>query len=246
MNAYSKNAKLRIRCTGRVEKRKARRKGGYMKRILSILLITMILCGLSGCRGGREAASEHAYHTERMFSELVDSGTDAALEIARAKELLFRIENGEVFGTHAQELLDARMEAYRRLETDTAIAYVRYCMDVTNETGKQAYDTLSIQIGSLACILTEAAILLKDDPALRDRYDAEAVEDLLQKDALSDLAVMPLLERERALVGAYEALTEQLTVTYNDRAWKGDMILSDPTLSAEEFATLYEAYLKEL
>ncbi len=215
-----------------------------MKRILSLFLLAALLCGIYGCKHTTATASENAYHTELSFSEMTDSGTDAALEIARANELLFRIERGEISGKHAQETLEARTEALKALQTDAAIAYIRYCMNITNEANRQAYDTLSIQTETLACILVDAALHLSEDPALKDVYNADTVNALRREDALSDDAILPLLERERALVGSYEALSEALSVEYKGRAWTGDEILSDPSLSAEDFQTLYEAYLE--
>ena len=213
-----------------------------MKRILSLLLIVILLHAVTGCKRA-VPVPESAYHTKLSFCEITDSGINAALEIARANELLFRIKRGEISGKHAQETLEAKTDALMKLRTDTAIAYVRYCMDVTNEVNRQKYDTLSIQTETLACILTDAALRLSEDPLLRDLYDAKTVETLLREDALSDDAVLPLLERERVLVGAYEALSGELSVEYKGRAWTGDEILSNPFLRAEDFETLYEAYL---
>lgn len=214
-----------------------------MKRILTMLLIAAVLCGLPGCSCSRGNTIVTVHHTELSFDELKASGTDAKLEIARAKELLFRIERGELSGTHAQDALDARTEAYRKLQTDASVAYVRYCLDVTNEANKQAYHTLCVDTEALSCILIDAALLLKDDPALKDRYDTGTVEALLRADALSNAAILPLLEREQALVGEYEALSERLRIAYKGKEWTGDEILSDPTLSAEDFDRLYESYL---
>ena len=214
----------------------------HMKRILSLLLLAAVLCGIPGCKRAA-TVPESMYHTELSFCEITDSGINAALEIARANELLFRIERGELTGKRAQDALEARTDALTKLQTDAAIAYVRYCTDVTNETNRQKYDTLSIQTETLVCILTDAALRLSEDPSLKDVYDAETVETLLREDALSDDAILPLTERERALVGAYESLSEKLSVEYKGRAWTGDEILSDPSLDAEDFETLYEAYL---
>ena len=212
-----------------------------MKRLVSLILILCVLFGVIGCKHDEGNCVEH--HTALSFSELTDSGTDAALELARAKEMLFRIEHGELTGSHAQETLDARTEAYRKLETDAALAYVRYCTDVTNEANKTAYDTLSLQTGALACVLVDAALLLAGDPTLSDRYDTETVEALKAEDALSDPSILPLLEQERALVGAYEALSDTLRVERNGKNYTGDEILSDRALSPEAFDALYEAYL---
>ena len=190
-----------------------------------------------------EALPEQAFHTDLRFSELSDSGIDAALEAARSGELLFRIRQGELFGERAQQALDARADALDRLETDAALAYVRYCLDVTNAENRNAYDTLIAQMNEIECNLTDAAIVLSKDPELSDRYDAETREALERADALSDQAILPLAERERTLIGRYDALSETLTVTYRGEKWTGDRILSDPSLSAEDFLTLYEAYL---
>lgn len=214
-----------------------------MKKILALLLTAALVCCTVGCRHETAQSPQNAYHTGLSFSELRDSGTSAALELARAKELLFRIERGELSGIRAQQALDARTEALNRLGTDAAIAYVRYCLDVTDGETKKAYDTLYAQLNELTCLLVDASLLLSGDPALKEVYDAETVEALHRADTLSDLSVQPLIERERELMGEYEALPGKLRVMQFGREWTGDEILSDPTLSAEAFTTLYDAYL---
>ena len=211
-----------------------------MKRILSLVLIAAMLFGGFGCSTITEP--EAAYHTGLSFSELEPSGKRVSLEIARAKELLFRIERGELSGDRAQTMLDAAEETYQALETDASIAYIRYCRDVTDRENKSAYDDLASGLEALGCILVDAALLLRADPVLRERYDAKTVDSLLREDALSDPAILPLIERERDLVGAYEALPERLIVERHGKRWTGDEILSDPTLSPEDFAALYEQY----
>ncbi len=211
-----------------------------MKQILTLFLAT---CLLIGCAGEAAKPQEKSYHTGLSFSELSESGESAALEIARTKELLFRIERGELSGERAQKALDARTKAYEALSTDAALAYVRYCLDITDAERKQKYDTLSVELNALRCLLIDAALLLSKDPALPDRYDAETVARLLAADRLSDPAIQPLLTRERELVGQYEALPELLSVERNGRSWTGDEILNDLSLSDAEFARLYEAYM---
>lgn len=213
-----------------------------MKRILSVLLIATVLCGIPGCGGEKNA--DAAYHTALTFDALTLSGIDAALEIARTRELLFRIERGELSGAHAQKALDTRAEAYRKLQTDAAIAYVRYCKDVTNAANKAAYDALSIDVDTLRGCLIDAALLLAEDPALKDRYPAETVNALFREDALSDPSILPLIRKERALIGEYEALPTSLRIAYRGKEWTGDEILSDQTLSAEDFERLYVSYLE--
>lgn len=211
-----------------------------MKRLASLIMILLLL---TGCAYKKPEPDKATFHTDRMFFELTESGENAELEIARARELLFRIERGELNGERAQAALDARAEAYEKLNSDAAFAYVRYCLDVTNGENKQRYDALFVSLNMLGSLLVDAALLLSKEPSLADRYDAETVEQLRRQDALNDPAIEPLLKRERTLVGQYEALSESLTVEQNGRRWTGDMILSDPTLTDEEFEMLYESYM---
>jgi len=233
--------------------RAAVRKGETVKRFLSMLLIAALFL-LCGCNAPLSAVAsdfarieavpaQRTVHTALSFSELPDAPEDAALTVLRAKELLFRIENGELAGDAALAALNAMQREARALQTDAAIAYVRYCRDVTDEARKASYDTLDAACYELGCVLNDAGLLLLNDPALSDRYDAETERKLRRTDALSDRSLLPLIERERALVGAYETLESNLTVTYGGRVWTGDAILNDPTLSETDFSILYETYL---
>lgn len=212
-----------------------------MKRIVTILLAALLAC--CGCGAPHSPEPEAPEHTALSFSELPEPPGDAALTVLRAKELLLRIENGELSGEAALAKLETAQSAARSLETAAAVAYVRYSLDVTDEARRTAYETLEGQLYELGCVLNDAALLLTKDPALSDRFDAETAERLVRADALSDLSVSSLAERERALVGAYDTLESRLRVPYKDREWTGDAILNDPTLSEEDFNALYEAYL---
>lgn len=217
-----------------------------MKRFLILLLSAVSAFVSVGCacvRMEEAAPAELPYHTDLTFSELSASGVDASLELARTKELLFRIENGELSGERALNALQARTDAYEKLQTDASIAYVRYCLDVTNEANQRAYDTLTAKLNAIGCDLAEASLRLIADPALKDRFDASEIAAIKRANALTSPEILPLAERERALVGRYETLGESLSVAYKGRAWTGDEILSDPTLSEEDFSALYEAYL---
>ena len=194
-------------------------------------------------RGETAVLSRESFHTDLRFSELPGSGIDAGLELARTEELLFRIENSELLGERAEAALKARTEAFEKLQTDAAIAYIRYCLNVSDEVNKQAYDTLAAKLNAIECRLTEAMIRLMQDPELKDLFDEDTIAEIERAKSLTDPKILPFAERERMLVGEYEALSEKLTVTYKGRTWTGDEILSDPTLSEEDFSALYESYL---
>ena len=225
-----------------------------MKRILAILLtVPYLLCAI-GCDripirtvaasfvNARLCAndSEHA-HTALSFSELSDDDSELDLECSRAQELLFRIERGEISGRAAQRALDRRLAAFFGLRTAASIAHVRYCSDLSDEAAKQRYEHLSNGIVMLGNLLLDAQIALSDDPALSDLYDDASVSKLKEADALCDPSLQPLTERERALIGAYDAL-EGMTIAYGGRAWTKEQILSDPSLSYETFSTMYRMY----
>lgn len=202
-----------------------------------------MLVPLAACTPHRSAAPAQTAHTPFSFSELPGPPDNVALTVLRAKELLFRIGNGEIGGEAAQNALDALARSLRALQTDAAIAYVYYCRDVTDEARKATYDALETACYELGCVLNDAGLLLMQDPVLSGRYDAETERRLRRADALSDLSLLPLIERERALIGAYETLESNLTVTYGGRVWTGDAILNDPTLAETDFPILYETYL---
>lgn len=225
-----------------------------MKRIGSLLLGILLL--LSGCApldavaasfvGIRvplpnERDTNEQPHTDLCFSELSDDASTLDLELARMKELLFRIDLGELSGRAAQHVLEERIDAYRALRTAASIAYVRYCFDVSDTARRDAYDRLSDGLNAFGCLLLDAQLLLCRDPALADIYDAETVSAIEREHALHDLSLQPLLERERALIGDYDALSA-LTVSIDGREWTKDAILSDTSLDYAAFSALWRTY----
>ena len=219
-----------------------------MKRIVSLLLTAALL--FSGCARFPLSAVASAYlyqkpqsnHTDLCFSDLADASLDAEAEIARVNELLVRVQSEQIAARQAQFELDERIEAYRTLRTDAAIAYVRYCRDVTDSTRKQAYEMLSVAVETLGGLLTDVQCILMRDPALSDVYDAKARETIARASALYDPSIRPLLERERALIGAYETLRSTFSIEYGGRRWTEQEILSDETLSYAAFRERYDAY----
>lgn len=219
-----------------------------MKRIVSLLLTAALL--FFGCAKGPLAAvagaylyqKPHAAHADLCFSAYPDEPVDAEEELQRAGELLTRIQSGAVTGKAAQRLLDERIDAFRDLRTSAAIAYVRYCRDVTDTTRKQAYETLTLAVEELSGLLIDAQCVLMRDPALEDVYDAQTRARIERADALYAPAIRPLLSEERELVGAYETLSATFAIARDGRMWTEREILSDETLSYAAFAELYDAY----
>lgn len=210
-----------------------------MKRFVSLLLAFFLL--LWGC--SKPPQTEPAAHTQLRFSELPDETPNVSLEIERVRELLFRIERGELSGSAAQEKLERRETAYRDIRSATALAYVRYCFDISNATRKAAYDLLKVQAETLYALLVKAHLLLAEDPALSDAYDAQTVAQLRRANALYDPDLEPLRSEERTLIGAYEAAREGFTIEAQGRRWTREQILSDPSLTYDSFKPLYEAFL---
>ncbi len=229
-----------------------------MKRIGSLLLGLLLLLSALGCGrfpidavaasylgiavpAARGSEAFEQPHTELGFAALSDDASSLDLELARTKELLFRIDLGELKGEAAQRALEQRIEAYRTLRTAASVAYVRYCFDVTDPARKDAYDSLSNGLNALGCLLLDTQFMLCRDPALSDVYDAETVERIDREHALHDLSLQPLKEREQALIGAYDAL-QTLTVSVGGRTWTKEEILSDTSLDYASFSALYRTY----
>lgn len=228
----------------------------HMKRICSLLLAAVLSLSVFGCRSfdpvaasfvgllpsasAAHTSTEHA-HTDLSFAELSDDASELPLEIARTKELLFRIDAGELCGTAAQRNLEARIDAFHRLRTAASIAYVHYCENIADDAQRESYERLSASLNELGSLLIEAELALSRDPALSELYDEQTTAKIEKEASLHDPCVQPLIERERALIGAYDALAS-LTVTHAGRTWTRDAILSDPSLDYETFLTLYRLY----
>ena len=222
--------------------------------ILALLFFATVYCNaphfqsiavsyVNGAWTVRHSGKEReALHADVLFSDLPDEIPAISLEIARTEELLFRIETGELRGKRALDALIARKAAYREMCTETSIAYVRYCFDVTNASRKQAYDAAAVQLDTWNGLLIDAELMLSEDPAIADRYDKDLLTRLRHADSLHDTALKPLLERERELVGAYETLAASFTVSDGSRDWTKEEILTDETLSYASFTELYDAY----
>ena len=230
-----------------------------MKRAFSLFLAALMLlsvgCGVAGFRtvavsfvGGIAAADtgrtdKGSVHADLRFDELPDDDLNISLEIARTEELLFRIERGELSGIRARDALTERENAYRDLCTAVSVAYVRYCLDVTDADRKAAYDAAAVQLEEWNGLLIEAERMLSDDPALKAGYDDRSLKRLERAGSLYDPQIKPLLAHERELVGAYETAAASFTVSDGEREWTKDEILSDPSLGYEAFMQLYDDYL---
>ena len=224
-----------------------------MKKLVSLFLAAVLLCGCatklnavaSSYVGGNpvEEAQAAPFHTELSFSALSDAAPNAALTIEKVKELLFRIERGELSPVDAKKLTEQYEDAYRELETAAALAYVRYCFDVTDAARKEAYDALCVQTETLYALLVQINLLLAENPALSDEYDAQTKAALQHEKSLHDPSLEALHIEERALTGAYEAAAQGFTIEAQGRTWTREQILNDPTLSYDSFKPLYEAYL---
>ena len=229
-----------------------------MKRVFSLLLAAVIVlscgCGESVFRtvaasyaNGIDAlkgsgTGSRIVHADVVFSDLPDEVPNISLEIARTEELLFRIDRGELSGKRAAKALSERTNAYRNICTAASIAYVRYCLDVTDAVRKKAYDLMSVQLDTWNGLLIEAERKLASDPALKGSYSEAGLMRLEKADSLHDPSIRPLAARERELIGAYETLASTFTVSDGGREWTAEEILSDPSLTYEAFMDLYEAY----
>ena len=225
-----------------------------MRRIFSFLLAAVLLFSGFGCSSLQSvaasfvaipmqsvrASTEHA-HTDLLFSELSADASDLSPEIERTKELLFRIDTGELSGQAAQKILEQRIDAFHRLRTAASIAYVRYCFDVTDTAQRESYEQLSASLNALGCLLIEAERALCSDPTLSAIYDADTVARIEKEASLHNASTQALTEREQTLIGAYDALAA-ITVSHAGKEWTRDEILSDPTLDYETFSTLYRLY----
>ena len=218
-----------------------------MKRFLSLLL--SLLLAFNGCIPVKTVARSYlradqgrsARHGATAFRDMVLAYPDPEEVISALDKALDGIDSTE--GPQACiAVYEAQLEAYDRLVSAASLAYVRYCQDVTDEQRAEEYGKLN---SSLYPIQHRLASLEK---ALMERYGyhedrgaayAEALDRIRRQD---ELTIGSLRDREDELCRRYERLDAEFRVTYRGREWSMDDLLSDESLTLQEFLEALEQY----
>ncbi|MBR0081264.1 MAG: hypothetical protein IJP98_00835 [Clostridia bacterium] len=214
----------------------------------------LLLCFVLGCAPLPESASLQLYaylgrnipegtaHTELSFSELRCHSVDPALLSDRILRLAERIDDPAEDAHALQAELESLYGAAAQLENDAALVYVRHCLDCTDEALTAQANRLNRSLDGIFAALNEAALRLSARPALRASYPAETVAALEAAVRLYDPAVQPLLERETALMDAYDAMTVSFSIEADGEVWDEARLAADTTLPFEAWYALRKAF----
>lgn len=235
--------------------------------LVAALLVVMPLCG---------CAREFAADFDRRLDAFLDSqdrtdtparketaidGEHACVDFSQMSyerpdmdELFAAIdvlERSARFGDAAVE------EACRTVDTLYTSAYTQYSLvsiyqslDVNDETYYDESIRLYDELSEADRRINAALVSLIDDgcrDALEDYFGEEYVEDVLLNERLYDDAAADLLSRDNELSLLYDRIVEQTRATSADgRTWSLEEILSDDSLSADEYFELFDLYCKAL
>ena len=218
-----------------------------MKRFLSLML--SLLLALNGCIPVKTVARSYLRAEQgRSARHGTTAFRDMALAYPNPEEVISALDRA-LDGIDSNEepqaciaVYEAQLEAYSRLVSAASLAYVRYCQDVTAEHRAEEYGRLN---SSLYPIQYRLASLEK---ALMDRYGyhrdrgaayAESLDRISRQDALT---MGSLRDREDELCRRYERLDAEYRLTYRGKEWSMDDLLSDESLTLQEFLEALELF----
>lgn len=190
---------------------------------------------------GRPMQAKASAHAELSYADMPFSVPDTDALFTDAAALMQSIEAG-ADPIEAQTALDALYDALTEAETMGALAYVRYCTDVTDPLRKQAYETISAGLERAYGVLVKASLALSEKRELKDRYDADTVAALRAAALLYDPALVSLFETDRAQIGAYDALQAAFSIEWEGETWTRERILSDEELPFFRWYELFTAF----
>ena len=220
-----------------------------------LLRAAALLLSLSiGCAPYRETVSLHLYaylgrnipspieHTGLSFSELEFSSTDPMLLADRIERLASRALDETADARELQAEWEKLYDAVETLESDASLAYVRHCLDMTDSAAASVSDRLNRSVDGLYAALYRAALQLSALPALRSAYSAETVAKIRQAVLLYDPAVQPLLDRELAIMDAYDTMTASFSIEQYGEVWDEQRLSADASLPFAQWYAIRKAF----
>lgn len=217
-----------------------------MKRVLSLVLSILLLCGCSPVeRVGRSFLRADTGHGQRhgqtAFDHMVLTYPDPDDVIAALDRALNGIEAcadpGSFIITYEQQA-----KAYNEMVSAASLAYVRYCQDVEDADRAAEYGKLNSSLDAIQIRLARLEKKLMDRCGYhreRGTEYAESLDHIGQQNAETHRS---LRSREDALCRRYERLNADHRVSYRGRTWTMTELMADESLSLQAFLEVLEQY----
>ncbi|MDO4543442.1 MAG: hypothetical protein Q4C01_02715 [Clostridia bacterium] len=175
-------------------------------------------------------------HGTVKFSDMVFVMPDTDALIADIERV--QSEYGE--GADAAACLEeyeSLCQRYTDASSMASIAYILYCLDVTNDEMQQNYEDLNNSLTDVSWRLTDLGIALIEDPASGASYSQDYIDMLYLGDMLNDESIQDLVKQETELTSQYEELNSTFTIEYN-----GQQVSYDDISSIDDSTLIYRYF----
>jgi len=157
-------------------------------------------------------------------------------------------------GKDAEELFSAYQaiqEQYSHADSMLSLIYLFYAFDVTHAGNREEYSYLQSALSELdAEMETVSAALFASSGEARqlatESFGEGYVDAIIGDETFDDDTIQSLLDQEEQLTLEYDNLSATFSILDNGTRWTYDAILSDTSLSNDEYYRLYDAYCAQL
>lgn len=214
-------------------------------------LVAGLLSGVLGVSGGGAAFTGYPEkdHVAVRFEDRVYRGTDSTHigELALAVKETAGMEKSEQRDNKAKDLYHAILDEYEYQMTQEVLSMLRYYADPSNNEAYEQYsrdyenfldieETAILALGDgLKSSLSKVFLRELPDPAWAYAFMVYEPEE----DEMNDL----YLSEQEGEMDYFRALASPYTFDYKGKTWDFDTLLSDDTLSDDDFWLVYDALL---
>lgn len=221
-------------------------------------LFFLSACGLgsdsitSSASGSGEAATYNApvlpdiTHEDVTLSDMTYVRPDVEGMYAAMEDL----QNGIKRGKAAEDMIAAYQtlqEQYSHADSMLSLIYLLYAFDVTNTVNRDEYAYLQSALSELDAQMQGVSAQLfasseKAQQLARESFGEGYVDAIMDDNLYDDATVQELLDQEEQLILQYDNLSATFTLLDNGTYWSFADIVTDVSLSNEEYYRLYDAY----
>lgn len=172
-------------------------------------------------------------------------GIRAAIEDLQ-DEIKHKQDATELFQTY-QDI----QSQYSHADSMLSLLYLIYAFDVTNTVNREEYAYLQSALTELDAEMETVSYALFESSGEAKQIAAESlgegyVEAIINDETFDDDSIQSLLDQEEQLTLEYDHLTATFSILDNGVRWTYQDILSDTSLSNDEYYRLYDAYCAQL
>lgn len=183
-------------------------------------------------------AAAHADAKDFTTIEYVRPDVEAL--IAQADALTETVSSGTA---SAEELLDALYALdipYNEYVTMDSVAYIRYCLNLSDSYYETEYNYLESQDPIVQAATERLSIACANSPhkdALEEYFGEDYLDFYVENRVYTNDAVVTLSQRESQLETEYMSLQDAPKVTFEGQEWDLDALMEE---YAEDYGTLYD------